>query len=202
MKNILENTKDFKIIPDNFKSSGEFEIISISDNEFKIKLSLADNKELQDYQTGNNVEIFGVNDIGLIYFETKITGKEDFIITLATTQDYSMIQRREYSRVKLAKGQIIFKDIADNIVKEIKDISAGGVKFVCNQALTIDKVYEIEIILSNNMKIECGLSPIRVTENNGEYAISAKFVNLENVDRVVLVQYAFKTKMENQNKGN
>ena len=56
------------------------------------------------------------------------------------------------------------------------------------------------------MKIECALSPIRVVETLYQdikaYVISGKFVNLENADRIVLVQYAFKTKMEEQNKEN
>ena len=54
------------------------------------------------------------------------------------------------------------------------------------------------------MKIECALSPIRIVEteydNKKAYMISGKFVDLENADRIVLVQYAFKIKMEEQNK--
>ena len=54
------------------------------------------------------------------------------------------------------------------------------------------------------MKIECALSPIRISETIFEdkkaYLISGKFVDLENADRIVLVQYAFKIKMEEQNK--
>ena len=200
MKNILQDTKDFKIIPNNFKSSAECELISINDDNFKIKLVLIDKNEINDYNKGEIVEVFGVNNVGLIYFETTIQNKEDNILTLTLTPDYSVIQRREYSRVKLAQGKLIFKDLPEDIVKEILDISAGGIKFTCKQALSIDKTYDIQILLSNNMKIDCGLQPIRVNKNDDTYTISAKFTNLENTDRVVLIQYAFKIKMEEQNK--
>ena len=40
------------------------------------------------------------------------------------------------------------------------------------------------------------------TKAKKEFVTSGKFVDLENMDRIVLVQYAFKVKMEEQNKNN
>ena len=206
MKELLNSTKDFKIIPTNFKSSGAFSLISADDNIIKAELELVDERELEDYKEGDSVEIFGVNNVGLVYFETKIISKEGHIITLASTNDYSLIQRREYSRVGLIQGEVIFKDMAPDFIKHVEDISAGGIKFICASPLELDFDYAIEIKLSNNMKIECALQPIRITEieydNKKAYMVSGKFTNLENVDRIVLVQYAFKIKMEEQNKEN
>lgn len=206
MKELIENTKDFKIIPNNFKSSGAFNVIDADNEKIKAKLILSDKKELADYTIGSNVEVFGVNDIGLVYFETVILDINDDIITLAVVPDYSIIQRREYSRVGLNQGRVIFKDFAPGFIKHVEDISAGGIKIISSNALELDKHYDIEIILSNNMKIECAMQPIRIseTEYNNEkcYTISGKFINLENMDRIVLVQYAFKIKMEEQNKEN
>ena len=203
MRELIESVKDFKIIPANFKSAGELEFISANDNTIKARLLLAEKKELEDYIKDSNVEVFGVNNVGLVYFETKILSREDDIIELAMTQDYSIIQRREYSRVELKQGNIEFNDEADDIVKEICDISAGGVKLITNKPLDIDRMYDIKISLSNNMAIECAIKPIRVQKvDDSAYIISGKFVNLENVDRIVLVQYAFKMKLEEQNKEN
>ena len=176
MNSLLKNTKDFKIIPENFKSSGEFVVTSIGQDDFTAKLKLFDEKELDDYIVGCNVEVFGVNEVGLIYFETKILKKDALTLTLAMTQDYSVIQRREYSRVKLKQGQIIIKDMADNLIEDVEDISASGVKFTCSQTLTIDKEYDIEVVLSNNMKIECKLQPVRIIEKNGKYIVSERTV--------------------------
>ena len=206
MKELLNSTKDFKIIPTNFKSSGAFELIEANEDKIEAKLVLMDERELEDYKVGDNVEVFGVNNVGLVYFETKIIAKESYNITLASTNDYSLIQRREYSRVGLSQGEVIFKDMAPDFIKHVEDISAGGIKFICSSPLELDFDYAIEIKLSNNMKIECSLQPIRITEteynNTKAYTVSGKFTNLENVDRIVLVQYAFKIKMEEQNKEN
>lgn len=206
MKELLQNTKDFKIIPNNFKSSGELIVKEVDDEKITAQLVLLDDKELDDYCVNSGVEIFGVNKLGLIYFETKIIAKDGANIVFSMTPDYSIIQRREYSRVALNQGSVIFKDMPVDCVLSIEDISAGGVKLITSNALEIDKYYDIEIKLSNNMKIECALSPIRIKEiehnNKKAYLLSGKFVNLENTDRIVLVQYAFRIKMEEQNKEN
>lgn len=204
MKELIKSIKDFKIIPNNFKSSGEFELLNVDDEKIEAKLHLCDENELDDYLPNSNVEVFGVNNTGLIYFETKIINREGCNITLQLTTDFSVIQRREYSRVGLNHGKIIFKDMNPDFVNKVLDISAGGVKFISNSPLELDKHYAIEIHLSNNMTIECELSPIRIKKENDEnnFLISGKFINLENADRIILVQYAFKIKMENQNKEN
>src|SRR5699024_11052806 len=142
--------------------------------------------------------------VGLIYFETKILDIDKDIAHLALTNDYSIIQRREYSRVNLENGSIIFNDLSEDFVTSVEDISAGGVKIIDKNALETDKTYSILIKLTNNMKIECKLKPIRINEieheGKKEFVTSGKFVDLENMDRIVLVQYAFKVKMEEQNK--
>ena len=206
MKELIQSAKDFKIIPNKFKSSGELEIINIDEEKFEAKLILIDDKELSDYTINSNVEVFGVNNVGLVYFETKILDIKDKIITLAIVPDYSIIQRREYSRVGLNQGRVVFKDFAPDFVKHVEDISAGGIKLISANPLETDKHYDIEINLSNNMKIECSMQPIRIKEINFQgqkcFLVSGKFTNLENMDRIVLVQYAFKIKMEEQNKEN
>ena len=165
---------------------------------------MIDDKELADYQEGSSVEVFGANSLGLIYFETKILKRENKTITLAITPDYSLIQRREYSRVGLTKGNIEFKDFSPNSILKVEDISAGGIKLILDTPLELEKYYDTSIKLSNNMNIECALAPIRIKEidydNKKAYLISGKFVNLDNADRIVLIQYAFKIKMEEQNK--
>ena len=176
-----------------------FIITEISDDKITAKLIVSSKEELEDYKKDGNVEIFGVNDTGLIYFETQIIERENDILTVKTTDDYSLIQRREYSRVRMDRGKITFKDIPEDIILEVKDISAGGVKIITNTSLNEDKEYDIDIKLSGNMKIECALKPIRIEENNdGNFIISGKFINLENIDRIVLVQYVFKIMMEEQ----
>lgn len=200
MKKILSVTKDFKIIPENFKNSGELEILEIVDDYIKARVLLEPKQNIEDYSEGVNVEVFGSNDLGLIYFETKIIKREDNVVYIKTVNDYSIIQRREYSRVLLKKGTVNFVDLAEDAVVSIDDISAGGMKFLSKENLTLEKQYKIEICLSNNMNINCAFQPVRINKIGNNFSISGKFVDLENLDRVVLVQYAFKIKMEEQNK--
>ncbi|MBR1617448.1 PilZ domain-containing protein [bacterium] len=206
MKELINSIKDFKIIPYNHKSSVSFELIDVDDNIIKIRLIPDEDFNLDDYTPSSNVEVFGVNDVGLVYFETKILSKNDVVLELATTQDFSIIQRREYSRVGMKQGTILFKDLGEDFILNVEDISAGGMKFIAKSELELDREYALEIDLPNNMIINCSLKPIRIRttryENKDAYVVSGKFVNLENVDRIVLVQYAFKIKMEEQNKEN
>lgn len=198
MKELIESTKEFKIIPNNFKSASTFSLLSVDDNVIRAKLTLLDDTDLKDYSKNSGVEIFGVNNSGLVYFETKILSRENDIIELATTSDYSIIQRREYSRVDLKQGTIVFQDAGDDLTANILDISAGGAKIITNKPLEINKYYEVEICLPNNMRINCAFSPIRINENDNTYTISGKFTDLENVDRIVLIQYAFRIKLEEE----
>ncbi len=203
MRELIETVKDFKIIPENFLSATSFDVIKADDEIIEAHLNQIKPEELADYKIGSNVEVFGVNSLGLVYFETKIINKDNENITLSSTNDYSLIQRREYSRVNLNKGEIIFNDECGDIIKKVEDISAGGIKLISKIPLEQDKEYKITIRLSNNLNINCTLVPIRIKEKDKDaYIVSGKFSNLHNADRTILVQYAFKIKMEEQNKEN
>lgn len=201
MEKILTVTKDFKIIPENFKNAGELKVLEMCNDTVTAKVILDKRQNIEDYSAGVNVEIFGANDLGLIYFETKVVSREGDVITFNIVPDFSIIQRREYSRVILQKGKVNFTDLAENTVEQVIDISAGGLKIISNDKLELEKSYQIEIVLSNNMKINCNFKPVRIVKNKDDkFVISGKFADLENLDRIVLVQYAFKLKMEEQNK--
>ena len=198
MEKLLKDAKDFKIIPENFKNSGEITIEKIEDDKIECCLVFPKDCDYSDYVPDKNVEVFGANNSGLVYFETKIISRDNQKLILKSTQEYSLIQRREYSRVQLKNGGITIKDMPDDIQIKVIDISAGGIKLETDTELKEGQYYDIEIKLSGNMKIECALQPIRTEKNNnGNYIVSGKFTNLENIDRIVLVQYVFKMKMEN-----
>ncbi len=199
MEQLLKDAKDFKIIPDDFKNSGELLIEKVENNKIHCRLILPEDGDYSDYEADDNVEVFGVNNSGLIYFETKILSRENENLVIEATDEYSLIQRREYSRVELKNGNIIIKDMPENIITDVINISAGGIKLKTNTELQEGHYYDIEIRLSGNMKIECTLQPIRTEKlDDNNYIISGKFINLENIDRIVLVQYVFKMKMEDR----
>ena len=203
MRNIIKNGKDFRIIPEKFESSTICDIVQSTDNDIVFSLPIATDDELLDYIMGENVEIFGSNNEGLVYFTTKITNKDGHSLTVKMPESYKNIQRREYSRVDF-HGILIFTDYPDSVL-EAEDISAGGLKFISKIPLEEDIEYNISIVLSNNLTINCKIQPIRVQEveykGNRAYSISGKFKNIESIDRIALVQYSFRTMTEAENVG-
>lgn len=193
MREVIEKTRDFKIVPEKFRSSTTFDVKELEDNFFTIELKNIGEEELQDYVKGSEVEIFGLGAEGLIYFTTIIAEKNDYTLTMLYPEKYRDIQRREYSRVRF-DGNVIFDDL--DIQTSPIDISAGGMKFASNKDLEIDKTYNITIELKNTPNIKCSFCPIRSEKTGEGYIISGKFKNLESVDRVALIQYTFKILVE------
>jgi len=203
MRNIIKNGKDFRIIPEKFESSTICKIIDTKEDEIDFSLPIASLNELQDYKEGDEVEIFGSNNEGLIYFVTNITKKDDKNITVKMPETYKNIQRREYSRVDF-HGNLTFPDYKD-IVLQTDDISAGGLKFISSMPFEEHLEYNISIGLTNNLTINCTIQPIRIQQIDFEgktaYSISGKFKTIESIDRIALVQYSFRSLTEAENMG-
>ena len=204
MRNIIKNGKDFRIIPEKFESSTICNIVSSTEETVGLNLPIASVEELKDYIKGNEVEIFGSNNDGLIYFTTEITDKEGANITVKMPESYKNIQRREYSRVDF-HGTLSFVDMND-VVIQTEDISAGGLKFISNVPLEEHLEYNINIGLSNNLTVKCAMQPIRIqqVEYDGKnvWSVSGKFKNIESIDRIALVQYSFRSMTEAENMEN
>lgn len=204
MQEIIKNGKDFRVIPEKFESSTVCRINSVSTDDINFELPIASDGELNDYNAGEEVEIFGSSMDGLIYFVTKILDKKDKNIIVKMPEDYKKIQRREYSRVNF-QGTLALVDYENAVIKT-EDISAGGLKFISSVPLEEHLEYNIRIELSNNLTINCSMQPIRiqevVTENKKAYSISGKFSNIESIDRIALVQYSFRAMTEMENLGN
>ena len=197
MREVIENAKDFKIVPEKFRSSTTFDIKEFQDDYFVIELNGIGEEELKDYVKGSEVEIFGLGKEGLVYFTAIISEKEDYTLKILYPDKYKDIQRREYSRVAF-NGNIVFEDF--DIETFPIDISAGGMKFSANQNFEIGKNYNIIIQLKDNPEIKCCFSPIRCEKKDNKYITSGKFKNIESVDRVALIQYTFKILVEVQTK--
>ncbi len=204
MREIIKKGHDYRIIPENFESATIFEVKNINENDFEITLTKATDKELNDYKEGTNVEIFGSGTEGLIFFESKINHQNGKNIKVSIPENYSSIQRREYSRVKFM-GDINLEGENDNIVS-VEDISAGGLKLITRKPLDATKNYKITINLINNLSIHCTLHPIRIEEQETPkgkfYAISGCYKDISSIDRIALVQYSFKVLMEAENREN
>jgi len=199
MRNTIEKIKGFKIVPDKFRSSTIFNIKEYHDDDFEVELVPTKETQLEDYTVGDEVEIFGLGDEGLIYFVSTIDEKNDKILKIKYPKTTKNIQRREYSRVKF-DGTVEIEEFKDAKIEPV-DISAGGLKFYIDKEISQEQTYKITLELKNNIRISCDLEILKTfMTQDKKYDVRARFLNLKSVDRIALIQYSFQVLLENENK--
>lgn len=198
----LSEVKNLKIVPEKYESSTVFDVVDINESKVKINLPLITEFELKDYIEGEQVEMFGLNKTGLVYFTSEILNKNGKEIIIKYPEDIKQIQRRKYSRVPY-DGKLEIKG-KENIKVKAEDISAGGLKFTADTPFMVGDEYEIRVELANNLIVNCTMQPIRVEETEDSnalpYAISAKFKKIRSIDRIALMQYSLRLISELENK--
>lgn len=199
---VLSEVKNLKIVPENYESATIFEIENINQEEIKINLPKITKNELEDYKTGENIEAFGLNRHGLIYFLSEILQKDDNKLLIKYPESIKEIQRRKYTRVPFDGALTVVGK--DDIKIKACDISAGGLKFEADTPFMVGNEYNIKIELENNLAVECSMQPIRVEETDNEeglpYSVSAKFKKIRSIDRIALMQYSLRLVSELENK--
>ena len=197
MRNYIQIEKEFKIIPKDIKGATRCSVVDILDGAFEIVL-----KTDEVYNQNETVELFSITPQGLLYFETIISEVNQNKVKLLYPISHKFLQRREYTRVDYSKNIFLKeKDSEKNIRASVLDISAGGMKISSFEELSLAKDYNVNFELDRNINIDCLFQPIRIESDsiNG-YTVSGRFKLLKNIDRISLVQFCFKTQMENQNK--
>ncbi len=193
MRNQLVKDKEFYIISRSIDNASKCKIIDVSEDSFKVELN-----DKVKYEVDESVELFTMTDNGQLYFETIVKDVEDNILSIWFPIDFKYLQRREYSRINIEK-EIELNTKERKIKAEILDISAGGLKISAKEPLELLKEYIINLTLGNH-KIACTFQPIRTEALQGNFIVSGSFCNINNYDRIVLVQYCFRKLIENSNK--
>ena len=193
MRNQLVKDKEFYIISRSIDNASKCIITEVNKDCFKVKLL-----DKGKYETDESVELFTMTEKGQLYFETIVKNVEENIISIWFPIDFKYLQRREYSRiniteeVKLTRGN-------KKISAKIADISAGGMKIATKEPLELLYNYNIKLNIENNV-IKCKFQPIRTEVLQGIYISSGSFSEINNYDRIILVQYCFRKLIENSNK--
>lgn|SRR5574344_170929 len=157
------------------------------------------------YKVGDTIEMFTVVDDGMLYFKPTVKVVDDLNNLLKVEYDnkiYDLLQRREYSRIELAK-EFTLKTDTKNHTCICLDLSAGGMKFSTDAELDCSKDYQIEFTLENKIPIQCYFKPIRINAKKGksnQKVVSGRFIALKNIDKIAIVQFCFKKQTENTNK--
>ena len=99
MEAIIKDGKDYRIIPATIEHSTTLDVINVENSLLEAKLNFLTEAEISSYKIGEEAEVFGSTDEGLVYFRARINSVENNIIKLAIPTDFTKVQRREYSRI-------------------------------------------------------------------------------------------------------
>ena len=193
MRNQLLENKEFNILSRSIDNASKCVVTNVLEDSFEVKL-LAKGK----YEVDESVELFTMTAKGQLYFETIVKEVKEDIISMWFPITYKYLQRREFSRIQTEQtvSMLIGKK---QVEASIRDISAGGLKLVTDEQLSLSKEYKLTIDIDNK-PLECSFEPIRIEVNIEGFITSGKFNNISNEDRIALVQYCFRKQIENSNK--
>ena len=189
---ILKEKMKFKIVPENIDDTFETEIIEANDDNISFVIL---NNALKE---GEKFDAYMLSNDGIIFFSANVNKIENNIAKINTGFTPELLQRRQYARVKVDKEAVI-KEKA-NEEKTIKthlcDISVGGFKLISKENVDEEKLYVLEVNLNgNNLQLPFSLINI-IEEDDKTYTISARFENIQNTDKIALVQYCYKKQAE------
>lgn len=179
----------------------------INENEFVISLPLYKSNTLR-LNVGDRIKITFTHDHGLYVFEgetvKEIVEGDLLLYRIRVISEIQRIQRREYFRVT-TNVPIVYQYVSHS--GEVygqgitKDLSGGGVKFVCSEKLHVGDIINIYINFEEEIEINTMGKVIRCDKTEAEkYEVSLNFINLDFAQRESLIKYIFKIQRENLRK--
>ncbi len=196
MNELLEKGQIFRIIPQNFKNSNAGEIIEIKDKNFTLELK----QKAEGILPNKIMEFYSQTKNGMLYFTGNATEVNENQICVSIPAKHRFLQRRAFTRVKFSQNIESYLHEKTHSFK-ILDISAGGMKIKSKDNPGLDTDLFFEIPISQRTTIKCEYEPIRIEKNDdGTYTLSGRFLNLENFDKMLLIQFCMKKKIEIANR--
>lgn len=196
MGEIVNQDQVVSVVPQNFRNATKGKVVSVRKDAFIVETK----KQPEGVLTNHMTEFYSQTKNGVLYFESNVISVDENKITIATPIKHRYLQRRQYTRIKFAQELDMKLEKKSHSITTI-DLSAGGMKIRTKEPIDIDSEYSVSIKLSEEMGVDCKFTPIRIEKNDeGVYTISGRFKNLSNVDKMTLVQFCIKKKIENVNK--
>ena len=188
---ILKEKMNIKVVPEEIDNTFETVISKIDDEAIYFDLG---NDVLTE---GSVFDAYAFSDNGIAFFSAKIDKIENNSAKISKEVKAELLQRRQYARIKLDNDVVICEEGSkENIDGWMIDISVGGLKMHVKQELDISKNYVLNINLDGN-KMALAFKPIAfVKDMENLYTMSARFENIQNMDKITLVQYCYKKQAE------
>lgn len=163
-------------------------VVNLNTNE-KVRITFTHDSGVYSFD-GKNIE--SINEEGILFYR------------ISKASEIQRIQRREHFRIPLSVP-IIFQFMIENEEKYgqgfTKDISGGGVKFVCDEHFQLGDTLNIFVSVSSNVEISTSGQVTRcyLAEGN-KHEISLAFENLDFKQRESLIKYIFDIQRDNLKK--
>lgn len=194
MRELLEKGKQITVVPTDFRNANKGMITEVSPEGFIVELE----NEPKGMLKRNYCEFFTQNQYGTLYFTSFPQSIDGKTLKIANPAKHKYLQRRQYTRVKYNHNlELRCGDVVHNI--HTFDVSAGGMKFKCNEAINIDSEFRVNLPLSSVQQVECIFIPIRI-EKGADYTVSGRFNYLSERDKMVITQFCAKRSIEIRNK--
>ena len=196
MRELIKKEQLVTIVPQDFKNSNKGRVLDVDMQGFRMELRYKPEGLIKNHVC----DFYSLTDNGYLYFESYIQAIDNNVISIANPIKHRFLQRRKFTRIKFIEDlELTLGDLKHKV--RTLDLSAGGMKLRTEENIDIEKVYNVTINLSDEQHIKCQYQLIRVEKgDNGLYTISGRFVNLSNIDKMVLIQFCMKKEMENLNK--
>jgi len=193
MRSAIIKNQEFNILSRKIDNASKCAVTEVYEDSFDVKVP-----DGSGFEQGESVELFSMTSKGQLYFETLIKEIQGDILTIWFPIYHKYLQRREFSRIKTEQYAEL---VSENTKVEAKicDISAGGLKIETKEQLKLLTDYKIKINLENKV-VETKLELIRTEAQSERFISSGRFKDLNNYDRIMLVQYCFVKQIENKNR--
>lgn len=196
MRELIKKEQLVTVVPQDFKNSNKGRVLEVDMDGFRMELKYKPEGLIKNHIC----DFYSLTDNGYLYFESYIKELENNVVTIANPVKHRFLQRRKFTRIKFIENLEL---VHDDVIHKVRtlDLSAGGMKLQTEDNIDIEKEYRVTIKLSNEQEVKCKYQLIRVEKgDNGLYTISGRFSQLNNIDKMTLVQFCMKKDMENLSK--
>ncbi len=197
MRELIKLDQEVLIVPKDFKLTNKGKVVEVEENGFRMKV----NYPTEGIIRNHICEFFSPTENGMLYFESYASKIENNVLTVVNPVKHRFLQRRKFTRIPFLQNTKLYKinDVSYDI--QTIDLSAGGLKFKSDSHINIDTEYNVDIKLSEEQIITCKIQLIRIEkQDDGTFILSGRFLILNNIDKMTLIQYCMKKNIENLSK--
>jgi len=200
MNELFTKEQTISVVPQDFRNAVKGKVVGIGEKTFELEVK----REPKGILINNLIEFYSQTQHGVLYFKSDVVEIKENILKVLNPIKHRFLQRRQFTRINFSQNVLLSLDDKDFEVV-MSDLSAGGMKIHSSENINIDFEYALSFSLLDGQVINCVFQPIRIEKQSSEqgqssYTLSGRFKNISNIDRMTLIQFCMKKKIENSNK--